>query len=109
MKNPAETRSKSINHDVKFRLSEIVLIFDLDYLIRHHLAKDDRSHNWVEHTQSYLGDAICNGGSLEWAYQGEFDGLIRTWNAENDVWRTATSWVKTNEIQCSQSLQWTHQ
>ena len=27
------------NHDVKFRLVEIVLVCDLDYLIRHHLAK----------------------------------------------------------------------
>ena len=43
---------KTFNHDVKFRLAEIALVCDLDYLIRHHLAKDDRSHNEVEHIQS---------------------------------------------------------
>ena len=50
------------NHDVKFRLAEIVLICDVDYLIRHHLANDDSNHNEVEHTRSYVGDAICDAG-----------------------------------------------
>ena len=54
------------NHDVKLRLTEIVLMNDLDYLIRHHLANKYSSHNEVERMQSYVRDAICDKGSLEW-------------------------------------------
>ena len=46
--------------------AEKVLICDLDYLIRHDLAKNDSSHNEVERIQSYVGDAICDRSSLEW-------------------------------------------
>ena len=53
------------NHDVKFRFAEIVLIYDLDYLIRYHLTYDGSSHSEVERKQSYVGDAIYNGGNLE--------------------------------------------
>ena len=65
-----------MNHDVKFRLAEIVLICDLDYLIKHHLANNDSSHNEVEHIQNYVGNVICDGGSFEWKHKGEFDGLM---------------------------------
>ena len=58
------------NHDVKFRLAEIVLICDLDYLIIHHLATDDSSHNKVERIQSCVGNAFCDRGSSEWEYKG---------------------------------------
>ena len=64
------------NHDVKFRLAEIFLICDLDYLIRHRLANDNNSHSEIERIQTYVGAAICDGGSLEWEYKGEFAGLM---------------------------------
>ena len=80
------------NHNIKFRLVEIeiFLICDLDDLIiRHHLANDDNSRIEVELIQNYEEDAICD--------------------AENDISRTWTPWVRTNEIQCFQSMRWTHQ
>ena len=52
------------NHDVKFRLAEIVLIPNLDYLIRHHLANNDSGDNEDERTQ------------WEWEYKAEFDDLM---------------------------------
>ena len=112
IKNPAETRNKSIQLRW-FRLAEIALIFDSDYLIRHHLANDDRSHNWVEHwthwTHSKLPrDAICDGSSLEWEYQDEFDGLMEHEMQETTFEELERHELKTNKIQCFQSRQWIH-
>ena len=64
------------NHDVKFRLAEIVLIPNLDYLIRHHLANNDSGDNEDERTQCYVRNAICEGVNLEWEYKAEFDDLM---------------------------------
>ena len=57
---------------VKYRAAQIVHILDLDYLIRLHLANNDSSHNEVERYQSYVGDAICDGGPLNWEYKKLF-------------------------------------
>ena len=64
-KKSTEACHKNIQHNVKFRLAEIVLICDLDYLIKHHLANNESSQNEVERVQSYVGNTICDGGSLE--------------------------------------------
>ena len=50
------------NRDVQFRAAEIIQLLDLDYYLRFHLASDDSSQNEVERMQSYVGDAICDGG-----------------------------------------------
>ena len=65
---------KTFNHGVKFGLAEIVLICDLDYLIKHQFVNNDSSHNKAEPIQSYGGDAISDGGNLE--YKEEIDGLM---------------------------------
>ena len=64
-KKSTEARHKNIQHDVKFRLTEIVLICDLDYLIKHHLDNNESSQNEVERVQSYVENTICDEGSLE--------------------------------------------
>lgn len=46
------------NYDVKFRLAELVLICDLDYVIIHHLVNSDGSYNELRRIQSYVGDAM---------------------------------------------------
>ena len=63
------------NHDVHFRIAEMIMITNLDYYIRHHLATDDSSHNEVERMQSYVGDAICDGGPINWEYKEQYEGL----------------------------------
>ena len=63
------------NHDVKFRIAEITMLTNLDYYIRHHLATDDSSHNEVERIQSYVGDAICDGGPIDWEYKQQYEGF----------------------------------
>ena len=63
------------NHDVKFRIAEVIILTNLDYYIQHHLANDDSSHNEVEQIQSFVGVAICDGGPLDWEYKGQYEGL----------------------------------
>ena len=49
------------NHNVKYR--------NADYLIRLHLYNGNSTQNEVERIQGYIGDAICDGGSLEWEHR----------------------------------------
>ena len=63
------------NQDVQLRCAEIILLTEPDYYIRHHLANDDSSQNEVERCQSYVGDAICDGGSISWEHKTPYEGL----------------------------------
>jgi hypothetical protein len=63
------------NHDVQMRCAEIILLTEPDYYIRHHLANDDSSQNEVERCQSYVGDAICDGGSIPWEHKTPYEGI----------------------------------
>ena len=62
------------NNDVKIRMVETVMIWNLDFYIPHHLANDDGSHNEVERCQWYVGDAICDDGLKE--FEGLDEGTI---------------------------------
>ena len=63
------------NRDVHYRIAERFRICDADFLIRHHLSNDDSSQNEVERCQSYVGDALCDGGALDWEYKKPLDGI----------------------------------
>ena len=43
------------NNDVCYGIAQEILITNIDYYIRHHLAPRDSSHNEVERIQSYVG------------------------------------------------------
>ena len=61
------------NHDVKYRIAQRIRIMNADYLIRLHLSNGDSSHNEVERCQGFVGDAVCDGGSIEWEYKKLLD------------------------------------
>eukprot|EP00794_Sanderia_malayensis_P006466 gene6466-7199_t len=63
------------NQDVKLYMALTVSITNSDYYIRHHSTNGYGSHNEVERCQSYVGDAICDGGPIEWEYRKEFHNL----------------------------------
>lgn len=56
------------NRDVKFRAAEKVMIQELDFYTRIHRATGD-CQNEVERTQSAVGKAISDGGSINWEYK----------------------------------------
>ncbi|CAB4043545.1 Transient receptor potential cation channel subfamily A member 1 [Paramuricea clavata] len=63
------------NHEVKIRSVEEIRIMNYDYYICHHLAPGDSSHNEIERIQSYVGDAVCDDGSLTWEHKTKSDVL----------------------------------
>ena len=81
------------NHDVRFRIAEVIIITNLDYYIRHHLATDDSSHNEVERIQSYVRDALCDGGSINWEYKEQYEGL-----SDNDVQKMPYAELESHEL-----------
>eukprot|EP00794_Sanderia_malayensis_P001529 gene1529-1692_t len=64
------------NHEVKFRSAEEIRMMNYDYYIRQHLAPGDSSKNEVERIQSYVGDAVCDGGVLNWEHKTKTDVLV---------------------------------
>jgi len=63
------------NIEVQYRMIQEVRMTNVDYYMRHHLAPGDSSQNEVERIQSYVGDAICDGGYLEWEHKKQFQGV----------------------------------
>ena len=61
------------NNDVRYHTAQKDRIINAGYLIRLHLANGDSSHNEVEGCQAYVGDAICDGGALEWEHRKLLD------------------------------------
>ena len=68
-------------------------ILNMDYYIRHHLAPSDSSQNEVEHVQSFIADALFDGGSLQWAYRKMFE---RT--SEEDIEELSSNNVEELEL-----------
>ena len=47
----------------------------MDYLVRCHLAPSIQQSNDVERAQSFVADAVCDGGALDWEHKKMFEGL----------------------------------
>ncbi len=62
------------NRDVKYRMAERFRIHNLDRYGRMHMARDDNGKNEAERSNAAIGNAICDGGSLDWEYYKPFDG-----------------------------------
>ena len=63
------------NEDVLYRVCTEFLICNTDYYNRIHLAPGDSSKNEVERIQSNVGDAVCDGGYLDFNYYPQFEGM----------------------------------
>ena len=63
------------NFDVQIRAMEMCRMWNLDYYIRLHRSRGDSGQNEAERTNSAIGDALVDGGTLTWEYYPIFDGL----------------------------------
>ena len=63
------------NKEVYYRIGNEILICGYDYYARIHLAPGDSSQNEVERLQSSVGDAIADGGYINWEHRKQFGGL----------------------------------
>ena len=46
------------NYEVQYQMAQEVILLNVDYYVRHHLAPGDSSQNEVERIQSYVGKII---------------------------------------------------
>lgn len=60
------------NFEVKFRDAELSRIWNSDYRIRLHRAREDSGQGEAERTNSAVGDAVIDGGSIKWEYYDRF-------------------------------------
>jgi hypothetical protein len=63
------------NFEVRFRDTEMARIWKSDYRIRVHRSRNDSHMNEAERTNSAIGDALVDGGTIEWERQKLFEGL----------------------------------
>ena len=63
------------NFDVQIRAMEICRMWNIDYYIRLHRSRGGSGQNEAERTNSAIGDALVDGGTLNWEYYPIFDGL----------------------------------
>ena len=63
------------NKKEKFREAEFTRIFNSDYRVRVHRSRGDSGKNEAERTNSGCGDALVDGGTLEWEKFKRFEGM----------------------------------
>mgnify|MGYP001795890039 CR=1 FL=1 len=63
------------NLEVKFRDAEIALLHNSDRRARVHRAAEDSGQNETERSNAYIGDAMVDGGTLDWEYYKRYYGL----------------------------------
>ena len=63
------------NGDVRFHDAERAMFLGSDWRCRCHRARGDSCQNEAERTNSALGDAIADGGTIEWEYYEQFHDL----------------------------------
>ena len=62
------------NKKEKFREADFTRIFNSHYRVRVHRSRGDSGQNEVEKTNSGCGDALVDGGTLEWEKFKRFEG-----------------------------------
>lgn len=60
------------NFEVRFRDAELSRIWNSDYRIRVHRAREDSGQGEAEITNSAVGDAVIDSGSIKWEYFPRF-------------------------------------
>ena len=60
------------NFEVRFRDAELSRIWNSDYRIRVHRAREDSSQGEAERTNAAVGDAVIDGRSIKWEYFPRF-------------------------------------
>ena len=63
------------NLEVRFRDAEMAQIWNSDYRVRVHRAREDSGQGEAERTNAAVGDAVIDGGTIKWDYFPRFDDL----------------------------------
>ena len=63
------------NIEVRYRDIELARIHNSDIVIHAHQAPHDSGVNAAERSNAVIGDAIVDGGTVDWQHYMPFDGL----------------------------------
>lgn len=67
----------SSNVEVRYRDVEMARILNSDRMNRIHRARDDSGQNEAERSNACIGDALVDGGSLQWKFYDALGGLTQ--------------------------------
>ena len=65
------------NFSVQFRDAELARLYNSDYRIRCHRSRGDSGQGEAERTNSAIGDAVVDGGTIEWEVFKRFEDLTQ--------------------------------
>ena len=65
------------NYEQRFRNAELARIQNSDYRIKIHRSREDSGQNEAERTNSAIGDAIVDGGTLNWEIFKRFEDVTQ--------------------------------
>lgn len=65
------------NFSVQFRDAEIARLYNSDYWIRCHRSRGDSGQGEAERTNSAIGDAVVDGGTVYWEVIKRFEDLTK--------------------------------
>ena len=92
------------NFEVRFRDAEMARMWNSDYRIRVHRSRNDSHMNEAERTNSAIGDALVDGGTIEWERHRLFDGLT-----DDQISQLTLNEFEEHQrqiIRCSQQIGW---
>ncbi|CAC5405593.1 unnamed protein product [Mytilus coruscus] len=65
------------NFEVKFRDAEIARLHKSDYRIRVHRSRGDSGQGEAERTNSAIGEALVDGGTINWEHYRRFEDMTK--------------------------------
>ncbi len=65
------------NFSVQFRNVGTARLYNSDYRVRCHRSRGDSGQGEVERTNSAIGDAVVDGGTIEWEVIKHFEDLTQ--------------------------------
>ena len=67
----------SSNVEVRYRDAEMARILNSDRVNRIHRARDDSGQNEAERSNACIGEALVDGGAMQWKFHDALDGLTQ--------------------------------
>ena len=67
----------STNVEVRYRDAEMARILNFDRVNRIHRTRDDSGQNEAERSNARVGEALVDGGAMQWKVHDALDGLTR--------------------------------
>ena len=89
------------NIETKIKIVEMCRLYQSDRRVRLHRATGDSAPNEAERTNDCIGDAMVNGGTLDWEKYVPLEE-----KSEEEIKTMTIEDIETNEMECSKKNAW---